>query len=104
MLCVGAHGEDQGPRAAQGGADGPEERRGAGADEEHRVARGGRPRAQGEEAQGRRRCASLYSISVPFRATLTHRPTEDMFGADDADWAIYRKIVSRPSPLYAVRC
>ena len=23
---------------------------------------------------------------------------EDLFGADDADWAIYRKIVSKPAP------
>ena len=102
MLCAGAHGEDQGPRAAQGGTDGPEERRGAGAHEEHRVARGGRPRAQGEEAQGRRRYALLLPIQLQVLCILPP-PSEDMFGADDADWAIYRKIVSCPLPLYVAR-
>ncbi len=58
------------------------------------------PKAKKRKGAGR--CASLYHILL--RATFTYHPAEDMFGADDADWAIYRKIVSCSSPLYVVRC
>ena len=37
---------------------------------------------------------SAASMLIGTQPTDVHRPPEDMFGADDADWAIYRKIVS----------
>ena len=88
----GDHDADQGAHAAEGGADGQEERGVAGEDEEHREPRGGRPLAQ-EAAQGGRGCVRLRSLWVCTCVVLTSG-AEDMFGADDADWAIYRKIVS----------
>ena len=30
---------------------------------------------------------------IRYHITLIHAISEDLFGADDADWAIYRKIV-----------
>jgi hypothetical protein len=43
--------------------------------------------------------------SFPFVMSIQlNRSPDDMFGADDADWAIYRKIVSGSRPVVVDRC
>ncbi|KDR69890.1 hypothetical protein GALMADRAFT_145269 [Galerina marginata CBS 339.88] len=58
---------------------------------EYRVFGCRRPRAQGKEAERRWRRAISNPVFA-LRSDLRPCPAEDMFGADDADWAIYRKI------------
>ena len=40
-------------------------------------------------------------MSIPFHVVADCWVADDMFGADDADWAIYRKIVSKYERRYA---
>jgi hypothetical protein len=100
LFPLGSDGEDQGPLEEEGSVDRQEERSGTGEDEEYRVASSGRSCAQGEETERRWR---WMFISPPVSLLLTCHflYAEDMFGADDADWAIYRKIVRvRLSPSF----
>jgi len=51
------------------------------------------------KAKKRKAGGGLYSFLFVLSNVVTQNFfTEDLFGADDADWAIYRKIVSLPKP------
>lgn len=51
--------------------------------------------ANDERVPKKRRRGNGGKFSAPLRdsSSLAGPPSDDMFGADDADWAIYRKIV-----------
>lgn len=99
---LGSDGEDQRPLKEKGSFDRQEERSGTGEDEEYRVVGSGRPCVQGEETERRWRWMSTAPpLPVSLLLICFFLYAEDMFGADDADWAIYRKIVrSRLSPSF----